>query len=55
MKKKQRHSKLRGVNERKKKYATSKEEFTGKDCTKINVPYKTKNTTILYKYYTWRK
>ena len=22
---------------------------------KINVPYKTKNTTILYKYYTWRK
>jgi len=34
MKKKQRHSKLRGVNERKKKYATSKEEFTGKDCTK---------------------
>ena len=22
---------------------------------KINVPYKTKNTTVLYKYYTWRK
>jgi hypothetical protein len=30
--------KLRRVNERKKKYATPKEEFTGKDYTKNKCP-----------------
>ena len=32
-----------------------KKNLQEKIIQKINVPYKTKNTTVLYKYYTWRK
>jgi len=32
-----------------------KKNLQEKIFQKINVPYKTKNTTVLYKYYTWRR
>ena len=32
-----------------------KKNLQEKILQKINVPYKTKNTTVLYKYYAWER